>query len=438
MAHALVERFSRPGDVVLDPFCGRGTIPLAAALRRRTGVGVDLNPLAHVLTAAVLDPPSQREARDRLALLRIDWTRQAPAWREQAELVGRGSDTAASLFHVDSLAELLYLRHALRHEDRTDRFLLAALAGILHGSRPSYLTDAMPNTFSLPPRYTRSWLAANAPDRPRREVFPLLASRLRRLFRDGRPVSQGVALRMDARSASSGITDALRAQGLPDRVRLVVTSPPYLRVVRYGAANWLRLWLLGEDPARVDGELATPANATSSAAMLAQVLSDLRPILAPDAIVVLVLGHVERDRGRRATTPRDLAADAWRLAARPAGYVLAGIADDPVADARKLTRVWGDRAGRASRLDRLLVIAPAEIGRRRALASLSSPIDWSVAPWVTPALDLARRSPATLAFPPATASSRPPSATAAPRPSSASPMSRPTRGGARRPMPLAR
>ena len=30
-------------------------------------------------------------------------------------------------------------------------------------------------------------------------------------------------------------------------VDLVVTSPPYLQVVNYGTANWIRLWLLGVD-----------------------------------------------------------------------------------------------------------------------------------------------------------------------------------------------
>src|SRR5574338_11065 len=30
LAHAFVERYSRPGDVVLDPFSGRGTAPLEA------------------------------------------------------------------------------------------------------------------------------------------------------------------------------------------------------------------------------------------------------------------------------------------------------------------------------------------------------------------------------------------------------------------------
>ncbi|MFN8620186.1 MAG: DNA methyltransferase [Chloroflexota bacterium] len=379
MAHALIERFSRPGDVVLDPFCGRGTVPLQATLRRRIGVGVDLNPLAALLSGAVLDPPSHREAQDRLTRLRIAWTLEQDRWFDEALELQTASAVAPSLFHPETLAELLFLRRALDRRDRTDRFLLAALAGILHGSRASHLTDAMPNAFSMAPRYTRTWLDDRAAARPRRDVFVLLGVRLRRLFRDGLPVTRGIAIAGDARHAADPVVAALNARALPDRVRLVVTSPPYLRVVRYGLANWLRLWLLGEDAARVDALLSAPASEAASAALLTEVLTDLRPILAPDAVVVLVLGDVESDRGKRLAHPASLARSAWELAAAPAGYELAGIADDRVDPERKLTRIWGMEAGRATRTDRLLVIAPTAAGVARARASASLPVDWAPA-----------------------------------------------------------
>ena len=386
MAHALVERFSRPGDVVLDPFCGRGTVPLQATLRRRVGVGVDLNPLAALLTGAVLDPPSHREAQDRLARLRIDWTIDQDRWRDEALELQTASAVAPSLFHPETLAELLHLRRALDRRDPVDRFLLAALAGILHGSRPSHLTDAMPNAFSMAPRYTQGWLAEQASARPRRDVHALLAVRLRRLYRDGLPVARGIALQGDARGAAAPVAAALRARALPDRVRLVVTSPPYLRVVRYGLANWLRLWLLGEDAARVDAALSAPASADASAALLRLVLDDLAPILAPDAVVVLVLGDVEADRGKRLPRTIDLARSAWEGAAQPAGFRLAGVVDDRIDPDRKLTRIWGAEAGRATRTDRLLVIAPTAAGVARARAAAALPVDWSAtAPGSLPA-----------------------------------------------------
>ena len=34
-----------------------------------------------------------------------------------------------------------------------------------------------------------------------------------------------------------------------------MTSPPYLRVVKYGYYNWLRTWLLGFDARAIDATL---------------------------------------------------------------------------------------------------------------------------------------------------------------------------------------
>ncbi|HET9680923.1 MAG TPA: DNA methyltransferase, partial [Candidatus Limnocylindrales bacterium] len=73
LAHAFVARYSRPGDVVLDPFSGRGTAPLEATSSGRIGIGNDLNPLAYLLTAAKLEPASAAESRTRSTMLRLQW-----------------------------------------------------------------------------------------------------------------------------------------------------------------------------------------------------------------------------------------------------------------------------------------------------------------------------------------------------------------------------
>jgi site-specific DNA-methyltransferase (adenine-specific) len=40
----LVNWWSEPGETVLDPFCGSGTIPLAAERMQRHGIGIEINP----------------------------------------------------------------------------------------------------------------------------------------------------------------------------------------------------------------------------------------------------------------------------------------------------------------------------------------------------------------------------------------------------------
>ena len=92
LTHAFIDRYSRRGDVVLDPFSGRGTTALQAGAEGRIGVGNDLNPFAHLLTAAKVQPATPAEARTRLAALRLAWAADSPAWLALADRVANGPD----------------------------------------------------------------------------------------------------------------------------------------------------------------------------------------------------------------------------------------------------------------------------------------------------------------------------------------------------------
>ena len=389
LTHAFIARYSRPGDVVLDPFSGRGTTPLQACAEGRIGVGNDLNPFAHLLTASKVEPATRAAASTRLTALRLAWNADAPRWHTLAKAIvadpaGGGPEPVPAevvvAFHTHTLAQILFTREHLDLADRTDRFLAAAITGILHGKSASYLSELMPNTFSMAPRYVRDFAARTAFASPQRDVFDGLSAKLDRLFRQALPPTDGIALLGDARDVSARARAALREQGRPDRARLVVTSPPYLRVVKYGYYNWLRTWFLGFDARAIDATLDDAHHREPYLAFMADVLADLRDALTDDAVVVLVIGDVETDRGRRITGGVGLAERVWEQAAEPLGYRLAGVAIDDVAAGRKMTKLWGDEAGQATKTDRLLVLGATEQGRRRALAGAGVDVDWTWPP----------------------------------------------------------
>ncbi len=404
LTHAFIARYSRPGDVVLDPFSGRGTTPLQACAEGRIGVGNDLNPFAHLLTAAKVEPrdaspdgdatrpaPAGLERRvGRLARPRRAGRRR-PRRRGRARPGGgfrgladrrhrAGPGRGRPRLPPADARPAPVVRTALRLDDRTDRFLAAALTGILHGKSASYLSELMPNTFSMAPRYVRDFAARTEFASPERDVFDGLSKKLDRLFRQAPPSIEGVALLGDARDVAPRARAALRARGRPDRARLVVTSPPYLRVVKYGYYNWLRTWFLGFDAREIDATLDDAHHREPYLLFLRDVLAGLRPVLADDAVVVLVIGDVETDRGRQIQGGVGLAERAWEAAAEPEGYRLAGVALDDVAANRKMTKLWGDEAGRATKTDRILVLGATEAGRRRALAGASLDVDWTWPP----------------------------------------------------------
>lgn len=376
LPHALIARYTRPGDVVLDPFSGRGTTPLQACAEARIGVGNDLSPLAYLLTAAKVDPPGTLQLADRLGELRAGWMDTPASPTAMSDV----PPEVAVCFHPRTLDQLRFLRASIDLADRTDRFLAAATAGILHGRGHGFLSGVMPNAFSLPSGYVYRYARAVGFQAESRDLFELLGMKTRRLLREPLPPTRGIALLGDARNAGTRARLALRGRSFPDRVRLVVTSPPYLRVLRYGASNWLRLWFLGLDPGALDAALDHAHRPEAWLRFLRETLADLRAVLSDDAVVVLVLGDVESDGGHRLEHRIGLAALAWEGAAEPEGYRLAGIATDQIAPHRKSTRIWGHRAGRATRVDRILVISPTELGRRRAPAGACLPVDWSWPP----------------------------------------------------------
>jgi len=52
IAREIIRRFTKEKALVLDPFCGSGTVLLEALIAGRNGIGIDTNPLACLIARA--------------------------------------------------------------------------------------------------------------------------------------------------------------------------------------------------------------------------------------------------------------------------------------------------------------------------------------------------------------------------------------------------
>src|SRR6266568_8570181 len=95
-----VERLTEPGDAVYDPFMGRGTTLVEAALLGRVPVGCDINPLSVVLTRPRLHPPEVDEVVRRLRA--VDYSN-----------AGDLPEDLLAFYHRDTLREICALRNYL-------------------------------------------------------------------------------------------------------------------------------------------------------------------------------------------------------------------------------------------------------------------------------------------------------------------------------------
>lgn len=330
-------------DVVYDPFSGRGTTALEACLLGRRGFASDLNPLALVLSGAKVDPPRRASVEQRLREL---GDAMAPSLRE----VRREPEHIRVLFHKQTLAELLWLRTELNAGRRVDRFLLAALLGILHlnagrDGLPRGLTVAMPNTFAMSPAYLGRYIKKHRLKPRAVDVVGALEKRIRQLEFPGAGFRRGTVWRQDAVDARISESGRL--------AKLIFTSPPYLEVMLYGKLNWIRLWLLGYNRREVDADLFSTSSLERYLGFAEKYVRFCRGRLRDDGYMCIVLGDVQRRDGPALV---NLARAVRQRVIPGTDLKVFGTVTDRIPSGTKVSRIWKDNHGRATKTDRILLL----------------------------------------------------------------------------------
>lgn len=374
LAHYFIQRFSVPDDLVVDPFSGRGTTTLQARVEGRRTISNDLSPLAYVLSGAKADPPSWTSLMTFVSELER-------RFRARAQREPDVSADIRMLFHKSTLRQILFLREQLLSRPMTNwtpeyLILAGALAGILHGAHRSdgssmYLSISMPNTFSMPPTYVKKYIRENGLVKIDQNVFECLRDKLARIYLDS---TDGPIGRTFKKDASKILGDHVTKS---NSVNLVLTSPPYLRVVNYGTSNWIRLWLLGIDNVSrhggagrqsLDSELDHRHTYESYSAFMLRTLQGVRRVLRKDGVAVFVIGDVATP----GKTTISLAHRIWSDIGAETGLRLLEMIEDSLPSQNKVSRIWGETKGQATDRECVLVLA-----RRDGLPRTDSPdIDW--------------------------------------------------------------
>lgn len=296
-AERWIDRLTRPGDTVLDPFCGRGTVPFQAVLMNRRAIGVDVNPVAYCISAAKTNSPSLVDAETRLMELKAEYDQLC---------VRPGTDQLpeffAHAFHPDTLAELAYLRGALDwRSDSVDCMLAAIVLGILHGESQrsqSYLSNQMPRTISTKPAYSVRFWTSRGLVAPRRNVFENVGRQLIYRYASSAPELRASVYMADMRE----MPRLLRRVAVP--LRCVITSPPYLDVTNFEEDQWLRLWFLGGPPRPTKGRISRDDRHESLDSywrLIADMWRALGQVLSRRSHVVIRIGAKGHDPERLAT-----------------------------------------------------------------------------------------------------------------------------------------
>ncbi|MEM5811030.1 MAG: DNA methyltransferase [Candidatus Aenigmatarchaeota archaeon] len=351
LANYFIKYFTKRGDIVFDPFSGRGTTALEARILDRKSIATDLNPIALALTRAKNNSLTKEEVLNRIKELELKYDpslyqQEARAQPEDVHLI----------FHPRTLAQLCYLkRKILKSTNPVDQFLVGISLGILHGGERSngtsgYASIDMPNTFSMSPDYVRKYVQTNNLNRIFHDVFNLLREKTERLYKKHFGLKQsGIVVKADAKK----LGQIKELKSFQNKVSLILTSPPYLGIVNYAKQNWIRCWFLNEDPLKVSEELDDDLNLEEWINFSKNVVIELKKFLKKDGVAVFIIGDVAKSK----TSVIPLAREFALMIRDQKIFKNVWCINDAIAYTDKTTRIWAETKGNATATDRVVFLS---------------------------------------------------------------------------------
>jgi hypothetical protein len=277
-----ITRLTAPNDLVFDPFMGRGTTPIEAAIHGRRAGGSDINPLSTLLCRPRIRGTDVSGVQK--SLNEIDWTRGDI---ENPDLL--------VFFSRETLRQINALRHWIdartKNSDLPDvcvDWIRMVALNRLTGHSPGFFS-----VYSLPPNQATSVAAQRkindkrGQTPPDRNVASIILKKTKSLLRDGQIKSAAMPELYTAPADSiNSVKDGA--------VSLVVTSPPFLDIVHYAEDNWLRCWFAGIEPDSIPISMYRTERAWQD--MVRNTLKELARIVRPGGYIAFEVGEVRNGK----------------------------------------------------------------------------------------------------------------------------------------------
>lgn len=274
-----IKRTCQPGDLVYDPFMGRGTTLVEAQLHGCSAAGNDANPLSQILCGPRLNPPSYEEVNSRLRDISLS----------EFQLL---DEDLLTFFHPETLTELQAWRDYFHqkqldgHFDPIDAWIQMVATNRLTGHSKGFFS-----VYTLPPNQATSLEAQRKINKKRkqspeyRDTKALILKKTKSLLRNGLPKDYS------SRNPKIFTNSANHTPEIDDNsVQLVVTSPPFLDIVDYVGDNWLRNWFCQVQP---DPKAIWQLRSIEDwSARMSETFIELHRILNPDGLIAFEVGEV--------------------------------------------------------------------------------------------------------------------------------------------------
>ncbi len=152
-----IKTYSKPGDLVLDPFGGSGVTAIEALMNNRNTISIDINPMAVFIVQSLIAPVQLDDLRDSFIRVKNEYLANEPKTLEEIEkalkkykhpegwVLPKGSDvkTVEQLFSDKQLAQLGFLKSIIVKEENENirNSLLLMFSGLVTKVNLTYHTS---------------------------------------------------------------------------------------------------------------------------------------------------------------------------------------------------------------------------------------------------------------------------------------------------------
>ena len=277
IAKFLIERFSQPGNHVVDMWCGTGHTALEALQLKRNFSGFTRFSVLRRLAMARLSPADIAEVALRIQLVNL-----------KRPIDIRGFTAPFNLFFdVETFCELVNLRSIVSgSSERIDRFIQFIVASILHGHTVGHLSAYTSPHVGLT-QDAQAQLNRKRGEVPSyRAVAPRVLKKAAGLLQDGIPS----VLERGETTASISLGDPRNLQGVSTgAAQLALLAPEQPGFLDHGVRSWLRSWWLGVDQEQEVSKEVQSINAWSD--YTSEVLLEAARVVARGGRAVVRVGQ---------------------------------------------------------------------------------------------------------------------------------------------------
>lgn len=304
LANFFIKLFTDEKDLVYDPFAGRGTTAIEAALNHRVPFSNDINPLSKILAYPRIKLVSIAQIEQRLQDIDFDLKLK--------------SDIDLSMFyHRQTEAEILALKKYLQYkknnqtEDNIDAWIRMVATNRLTGHSRGFFS-----VYTLPPNQAVS-AARQEKINEKRQQIPEYKSVKALILKKSKQLLKGltkVELKNICAVGNDAIfltKDARQTKEIKaNSVQLIVTSPPFLDVVKYSSDNWLRLWFNDLNSKEIESRITVLNNIQKWSEFIGEAFNEFYRIVKTNGWVAFEVGEVRKGsiRLEEYVIPRGIAA----------------------------------------------------------------------------------------------------------------------------------